>query len=296
MVYVSYRGIRKGDIRDAQLLRDCTNLKATLAFDMMDFWDKVKISGSVDVILNRFERGLTISRVNRPDKGAFKDTDYYDVFGPTLLGTNEIIHDIADTRAIAIIMRKSDKDFEEEVLPKNALDLKEQLTAFRLVHFKDKLPRVEKIVKGRLGDIIKPLYQIICKICPENKDIFIETIKKIEKTKLTDKSNSMEAEILLAISRCMNEIVRGVVACQLITNKYNDTKEEKEKITSRRIGNKIRSLGFNSTTTYTGALGFFWDLDLFDKLIKEYGVRPLASLETSVTSESFEAGVPEELL
>jgi len=286
MVYVAYRGLRKGDIRDAQLLRDCTNIRASLAFDMADFWDKVKVSGSVDVVLNRFERGLTVSRVNRPDKGAFQDTDYYDVFGPTVLGTNEIIHDIADTRAIAIIMRKSDKDFEDEVLPENALDLKEQLTAFRLVHFKDNLPKVEKVVKGRLGDMTRPLYQVVCKVCPKNKDLFIDMIKKIEKTKLTDKSNSMEAEILLGMSKVSNGIVKGVIASQLITNEYNKDKDEKEKLTSRRIGNKIRSLGFNTTTTYTGALGFFWDSDLFDKLIKEYGVHPLLTLETSVTSES----------
>lgn len=284
MTYVAYRGLRKGDIRDAQLLRDCTNIKATLAFDMMDFWDKVKISGSVDVLLNRFERGLTVSRVNRPEKGAFLDTDYYDVFGPTILGTNEIIHDIADTRAIAIIMKKSSKDFENEVLPENSLDLKEQLTAFRLVHFKDNLPKVEKVVKGRLGDITRPLYQIVCKICPENKETFTEMVKKIEKTKLTDKSNSIEAEILLCIDKVSNEIVRGVIACQLITNTFNISKEEKEKLTSRKIGNKIRSLGFSATTTSTGALGFFWDSELFDRLLVEYDVHPLASSVTSVTS------------
>ena len=286
MTYVSYRGLRKGDIRDAQLLRDCTNIRATLAFDMMDFWDKVKISGSVDVILNRFERGLTVSRVNRPDKGAFMDTDYYDVFGPTILGTNEIIHDIADTRAIAIIMRKSIKDFENEVLPENSLYLKEKLTAYRLVHFKEDLPQVSKIVKGRLGDITRPLYQIINKICPENKQLFIDMVKKIEKTKLTDKSNSMEAEILLAMGKVSSESVRGVLACQLITNKYNEEKNDKEKIFSRKIGNKIRSLGFVATTTSTSALGFFWDEDLFSRLLLEYGVHPLGMTETSETSET----------
>lgn len=286
MVYVSYRGLRKGDIRDAQLLRDCTNLKATLAFDMMDFWDKVKVSGSVDVILNRFERGLTVSRVNRPEKGAFQDTDYYDVFGPTLLGTNEIIHDIADTRSIAIIMRKSDKDFENEVTPECALDLKEQLTAFRLVHFNDELPKVPKIVRGRLGDITRPLYQVIQKVCPENSEIFIEMIKKVEKTKLTDKSNSIEAEILIAMYKMHNEIVGGIIACQMITNEFNTGKEEKEKITSRRIGNKIRSLGFTATTTHTGALGFFWNACLFEKLLLEYGVHPQGIQNTETPKET----------
>src|SRR3990167_9005989 len=169
MTYVAYCGIRKGDIRDAQLIRDCTHLRATLAFDMMDFWEKVKQSGSQDVVLNRYERGTTVSRVNRPEKGAFQDTDFYDVFGPTILATNEIISDIADTRAIPIVMRKADREFDNDITPESGLDLKEQLTAFRLVHFKDDLPKVTRIAKSRLGDIVSPLYQVLMKIAPKEE-------------------------------------------------------------------------------------------------------------------------------
>ena len=184
MVHVAYRGLRKGDIRDAQLLRDCTHLRASLAFDMMDFWDKVTSAGSVDVLLNRYERGMTVSRVNRPDKGPFKDTDFYDVFGPTLISTNEIIHDIADTRAIPIVMRKSSRDFENEVNPKDALNLREQLTAFRLVHFNDDLPKINKLVKSRLGDILRPLHQILLKVCPDKEEEFKKILSQIKSKKV----------------------------------------------------------------------------------------------------------------
>src|SRR3990167_8370613 len=196
MTYVAYRGIRKGDIRDAQLLRDCTHLRATLAFDMTDFWEKVKISGSQDVILNRYERGTTVSRVNRPDKGAFRDTDFYDVFGPTILATNEVISDIADTRSIPIVMRKADRDFDNDITPESGLDFKEQLTAFRLVHFKDELPKVMRIAKSRLGDIVSPLYQILMKLVPQEEERFIKLIQNIEKTRLTEKASTIDAEII----------------------------------------------------------------------------------------------------
>src|SRR3990167_364331 len=195
MTYVAFRGIRKGDIRDAQLLRDCTHLRATLAFDMTDFWEKVKLSGSQDVILNRYERGTTVSRVNRPDKGPFRDTDYFDVFGPTILATNEIISDIADTRAIPIIMRKSDREFDNDITPETGLGFKEQLTAFRLIHFKDELPKVTRIAKSRLGDIVAPLYQILMKVAPKEEERFIKLIQTIEHSKLTEKSSSINGEI-----------------------------------------------------------------------------------------------------
>ena len=286
MVNVARRGIRKIDIRDAQILRDCTHLRATIAFDMMDFWDQVKSAGSTDVILNRYERGATISRVNRPEKGAFQDVDYYDVFGATILATNEIIHDIADTRGIPIVMRKADRDYENEVIPQTGLEFKEKLTAWRLVHLADEFPKVDKPVKSRLGDITRPLLQIIKKVIPQKEELFIGLLKRIEKTKLTEKSNSIDAEILLSMNKSAEEgIIGGVVASQFITNTYNKDKDEKERLKSRRIGNILKSLGFKPTQTQTSALGFFWDQELLDKLLKEYGCF-VVSTELSETSET----------
>ena len=216
MTYVAFRGIRKGDIRDAQLLRDCTHLRATLAFDMTDFWEKVKVSGSQDVILNRYERGTTVSRVNRPDKGAFRDTDFYDVFGPTILATNEVISDIADTRSIPIVMRKADRDFDNDITPESGLDFKEQLTAFRLVHFKDELPKVMRIAKSRLGDIVSPLHQILLKIVPKEEERFINLIKNIEKTRLTEKASTIDAEIIQAWVKAQDTVINGVSVSNLL--------------------------------------------------------------------------------
>jgi hypothetical protein len=287
MINVAYRGIRKVDISDAQLIRDCTHLRATLAFDMMDFWEKIKTAGSVDIILNRYERGSTVSRINRPEKGAFQDMDYYDVFGATLLGTNEIIHEIADTRAIPIIMRKADRDFENEVTPLTGLELKEQLVAFKLAHFNDEIPKVSKIVKSRLGDIVRPLHQIILMTNPTKEQLFVELIKEIEQTKLTEKSNSIDAEIIQCWIKAKNEMVSGVVACQGVANFFNEGKDEKEKLASRKVGNILRSFSFQPTKTSTGALGFFWNEQVTEKLVKEHGLLLVSELpETSETSDS----------
>lgn len=286
MLNVARRGIRKVDISDAQLLRDCTDLRATIGFDMMDFWDKVRQAGSVDVALNRYERGSTVSRINRPDKGAFQDVDYYDVFGPTILATNEIINDIADTRAISIIMRKSHKEFENEVVPEDALPLKERLISCRLAHFKDSLPQVRKIAKSRLGDITRPLFQILLKVNPQEEERFIKLVKKIEDTRLTDKSGSIDAEIIQAWMDVEHEIVNGVLANALVATGFNKDKSDKEQLTPRRIGNRLRAFGFQPTHTGNHALGFFWDKDLTERLAKEYGVLPSETSESPEIPES----------
>lgn len=294
MINVAYRGIRKGDITDAQLIRDCTHLRATIAFDMMDFWDKVQRAGSVDVVLNRYERGTTVSRVNRPDKGAFQDTDYYDVFGPTVLATNEIIHTIADSRSIPIVMIKSDKDFEDEVIAEQALYLKEELVAFRLAHYNDEFPKVNKIVKSRLGDIVRPLHRVLMAVNPEEEDTFIKLVKEIEKIKLTERIGSTDSDIIQAYLNTQGEIVGGVLACQLIANDFNREKDEKEKLSSRRVGNRLKSFGFQPTQTNDHTLGFFKNDELINKLIKEYDL-PLQTPENPETPETSDELDPDKI-
>jgi hypothetical protein len=280
MTWIARRGIRKGDIRDAQLIRDCTHLRASIAFDMTDFWDSVTSSGSRDVVLNRYEKGLTVSRVNRPEKGAFQDTDFYDVFGPTVLATNEIIQEIADTRSLPIVMVKSTRDFEDDVVPETFLPYLEQLVAWRMVHLRDEWEKPRKIAKSRLGDIIRPLHQILLNIAPQYEESLINIVNNISKTKLTERSNGLVADILLSMGRAENfssetgipALVNGVLSCQIVTNLLNEGKDEKERFRSRRVGTIIKSLGFKSTPTSNHTLGFFWKGDLLTRLLVEYGV------------------------
>lgn len=288
MTWLARRGIRKGDVKDAQLIRDCTHLRATIAFDMTDFWTSVSNAGSKDVILNRYEKGLTVSRVNRPEKGAFQDTDYYDVFGPTVLATNEIISDIADTRSIPITMIKSTRDFEDDVTPERFKDLYEQLVAWRMCNLHTEWSIPKKIVRSRLGDIIRPLHQILLRIAPQYEAEFTEMVQRISKTKLTEKASSLTAEVLLAIRETINtnNAVNGVFACQYITNLVNKDKDEKEKLKSRRIGSIVKSLGFKTTQTSNNALGFFYQENLLTRLLGEYGVLTLGVPESPVFPES----------
>jgi hypothetical protein len=274
MTWVCKRGIRKGDIKDAQLIRDCTNLRASLAFDMTDFWESVKNAGSQDVILNRYEKGLTVSRINRPEKGAFLDTDFYDVFGPTVLATNEIISDIADTRSIPITMLKATRDFEDEVKQCDLLKLNEELVAWRMMHVNCEWEQPRKILKSRLGDIVRPLHQVLLRVAPHYEEAFKEIVKKVSETKLTEKSSSVTAEILLAIEKTAKagNVVNGVFACQIVTNLLNENKDEKEKLKSRRVGSIIKSLGIKATQTNTNTLGFIYKEDLIVRLLGEYGV------------------------
>jgi len=273
MTYIARRGLRKISLTDAQILRDCTHLDATLAMDMMNLWNKIEKAGSEDVFLNRPERGIDVSRVNRPDKGAFADTDYYTVFGPTIFATNELIDEILDTRAIPIVMKKSKKEFCKKVQPNDALDLKNRLTAWRACTMGDEWSEVGRIAGSRLGDITQPLYQIVKNINPEREQTLIDIVKDIEIKRVKEKADTLSGQIISAALKCVTEVTHGYLKSQIITNKFNEDKLEKEKISSRKILNKLKTMGFETTVAGDGAAAIFWNVDLIVSLKEEFGVQ-----------------------
>ena len=130
------------------------------------------------------------------------------------------------------------------------------------------------MIRARLGDIIRPLHQILLRVAPQYEEKFKEIVYKVSETKLTEKSGSLTAEILIAINKNVIEgnVVSGVFACQLVTNTLNKDKDEKEKLKSRKVGNIIKSLGFKSTQTSNNTLGFFYKENQLIRLLSEYGV------------------------
>ncbi len=146
LIYVSHRGVHVISLREAYILRACHDLHATLFFDVMDLWEKVEKNNTEDIILSKFEKGLLVPRVNNPEKGAHEDTIYYNVFGPTVIATNEAVHNILETRAIQINMPQSNKTFDNDVKPTDAIGIKEKLTAMRAYLLDKELPDAVKPV------------------------------------------------------------------------------------------------------------------------------------------------------
>lgn len=161
LTYLAFRGIHLNELREANILRYCENLHSTLFFDIMDVWKKAERTGCEDILLGRFEKGQKCSRVLYPDKGAFKDMKHYDVYGPTIIASNEPLHKILDTRCLQITMPNLPGNYEN-LHPATALELKARLTAWRGKHLLTELPVMKPIegISGRLWDISKSLFLV----------------------------------------------------------------------------------------------------------------------------------------
>lgn len=272
MIYVARRGVHVESLRDAYLVRLAHNFQATIFFDVMSLWKKTEKAGSEDIILGRFERGIKVPRVLYPERGPHRDTVFYDIFGPTIIATNVAVHNILDTRAVQINMPQSRKRFENDVTPEFAFPLKERLTAFRARFLGKSLPEIAKPARGRLGDILKPLLQIIKLVKPEREAHFLSLVMELEKDRMLDKADSLEAQILLTLKNLKDEVFRGILPVKTITDTFNEGRPEHSHFTYHRIGHKLKSLGFQKAKTEDGASAIIWDERKIACIFSAYGL------------------------
>jgi DNA primase catalytic core len=279
MIHVAYRGIHVESLRDPYLVRVASDLGASIFFDVKDIWRKAEKNGSDDILLHRFETGAKVPRVLYPDRGPHKDIVYYSIFGPTIVSTNEGVHRILETRAITINMPETARKFENDITPELALPLRERLVGFRARHLGYALPDIPKPARGRLGDILKPLLQIIRLVKPEREECFLKLVKELEAERLIEKASSLEAEILGAILNLESELQHGMLPVKLITDTLNIERPEKRKLSYQLIGKRLSAMGLRKATTPTGASTILWSQEQIERMKDAYGVR-----KTSVTS------------
>ena len=293
MIAVARRGLIKASVSDAQIIREASDHGATIFFDMTNFWLSIQKSGSEDVVLSRFERGLKVARVLNPEKGPFEDMTYFSVFGPTIIASNDTIEQVLGSRTVTVVMKQSKKNFKKLVDLKRGRELRDQLVAFRMRHFNSELPETEKIVSGRFGDIIKPLHQIVRFIRPDLEEEFIGLIKDLHKKRQENMSSTIEGELIQAIRSLSTEVINGMLAVKLITNKLNEEKSDKEKSTYQRVGRRLDVMGYQKARTSNGSSAIVWNEDTNLTLAIEHGVTDVEETygapETPKTSETPEA-------
>jgi len=155
------------------------------------------------------------------------------------------------------------------------LPFKERLLAFKARHFLKKLPKVEKPINSRLGDIVRPLLQVLKVVKPENEELFLSFIKEIRKDQVSKKSECKEGRMLTIINELINtnDYVDGcIIRISEITEKYNENVPyERFKISDRRIGIITRSLGLLKGKDRSGAFVIF-EPDNFYPICSNYGI------------------------
>jgi putative DNA primase/helicase len=272
MIYIAHRGLHVESLREAYLARVASNFQAAIFFDVIDIWKKASRANTTDILLHRFEKGATVPRVLHPDRGPFADTVYYKVFGPTIIATNETSPEVLESRAVQINMPLSRRNFETDVTPELGRPLKERLTAFRARYLGTSLPEAPKSVSGRLGDILRPLVQVIRLVRPEREAALINLIEALQKQKRSRQGETLEGLIFSALIGLEGKVSGGRLSVQDITAAYNQDKSEKFQINEKIVGRRLAAMGFQKTPIGKGNSAIFWNDELINMLCSYYGI------------------------
>jgi hypothetical protein len=273
--YVARRGIHQVDLREANLFRYSQNLQATLFLDIKNLWKKAERSGSEDILLLRYERGASVSRVLYPEKGPFEDMKHFSISGPTIVATNEPVHKILDSRSLLINMENRPGVYEDPT-PDKAQELKERLTAWRARASLEPLPDIKHIpeLNGRLWDISKPLLQICRLVYPEGLAELQEVLKGIADQRIEDKKESIEGQIvetLYELSPETENIFEWTIKTQEVLDSLNKNRPEAYKLSPQYLGKKLNAMGIR-TRKVQGYSEVILKKANYDLLCVQYGV------------------------
>jgi hypothetical protein len=274
MLALSYRGIHLLDIRSANIFRFAQNLGATLFFDVTHLTKSAEKGDGTDILLGRFEKGTLIARVTAADKGAFADQTYYNVYGSTIVATNEPADPIFESRCLSITMPNMPGRYEN-LLPEWGLPLKERLTAFRARMMNTPLPAVEPIdgISGRLWDISDPLFRLATLVAPQVYESMKQVIQEMAGHKMEDKKETVEGQLVAVIDSLadFDGNLPVEIPVERIRTKLNTDKHERFHISPQKLGKRIQSLSLK-TKAINGLARLVITARELDVLKEQYGL------------------------
>lgn len=286
IAYLCWRGFINESLREPNIIRASQHYKATMFFDVVDLQKKMERSNCLDLIMQRYEEGVSSQRVINFDAGAFDDIESFDIFGPTIIATNHIVSHQLSTRTIQITMPKSTQTtYETNIKPEGCLHFKERLIAFRARWLGKELPRVDKPAGSRLGDILQPI-AIVNEICNPDKDTWLtDLIVEIQAEREDVNRNTKEGRVITALAKCTDKLEylkngEEIIYNRAILGEYNsDINNKNYQLQSGTLGKILKSLGFERRTNGQER-GILWDKELFNSICKEYGIEDHDSSNT----------------
>jgi len=275
ITYIAFRGIHLIELREPMIFRYTQNLHGTLFFDLMDISKKAERNGCDDILLLRAEKGAKCSRVQHPEQGPFNDTVYYDIYGPTIIASNEPLQNILETRCLPIIMQNSPGNYENP-RPELFIELKERLTAWRARHLSTSFDEVKPIegISGRLWDLSKPLF-LVNSLLSVDSSILESSLLAIAGEKDESRKDTVEGRLIAIIKEitdesALDQFIEWNIKTNDIRTRYNDGRPEDKRVSSQWIGKRLKRMSFHNRIV-RGYSEIVLTLEEYDTILKQYG-------------------------
>jgi len=212
------------------------------------------------------------SRVLYPEKGAFEDTVFYSIHGPTLMASNAEVHKILGSRCLTFSMPNAPGNYENPT-PELGLDLKERLTTWRAKMMSRPLAELMPIpgISGRLWDITKPLFQICRVVCLERFDDLVDAIMAVAGARIQEKRESVDGLLIQVIyEMTQGDADHFDIATADVTTRFNELWNGAKAKSEKTIGRRLKALGVQ-TDTKTGYSIIRLNRESLETLLMQYG-------------------------
>jgi hypothetical protein len=289
IVYASMRGLHLESLAGPHIIRLASDHAATLFFDLKDLGKKLRQEKTADMLALRFQPGAVVPKVLQAGKGAFEDTQYFTVSGATIIASNEPFDDVAlEERSLCLQMPYTPKSMPDPVSPESALLLREKLTAFRAWHMGEKLPLPEKSFEGRLGDISRPLLQVMKLVKPEHWMDLYKFIRELDRETKASRANHPDVRILMAVKELAESSSQDKLGVSDITRRVDNYRDGRAMLSVETVGRRLKVLGFCKTRIDGGRSVIYYDRKILQDALRQHGLGFFPVVPSEPSLDTFE--------
>jgi hypothetical protein len=132
------------------------------------------------------------------------------------------------------------------------------------------LPEMSKPCLGRLGDVLKPINQIVRICCPDDS-WFGPFVAGVERNRRQSRSESEDARIIQAILAARSSLKHGHLFNEDVLSNLNKDVPLSERISPQALGKTTSGMGFKKYASGQKR-GFYWNAELLKSLCQRYGL------------------------
>ncbi|MBA7480484.1 hypothetical protein ES707_15945 [subsurface metagenome] len=246
-----------------------------LVIDEAKFWGSDMDRDLARIVMSRYKRGVTVSRVDMNKKGE-KTVELFDVFGPLVICTESNIPEPIEDRTIKFQMKMNvSPEVEDDWNLPTEQALIDLLTLFRAKFMGKGLPKHEKIARRRLNEILSPLYKILLLVDKSRTEEFEEFVETVKTSRIADEATSENATIISILIDLYNE-GKDVISTHDIAKIYNQDNENPNfQIGDKSMGWKLKPFNFVKKSLYIGSrskAGWIIDRKTLAELAERFSV------------------------
>jgi hypothetical protein len=287
--FLGYRALSSVTMSAASIFRTLEAWHCTLLLDETEVYGRESMVEVLALLNAGYRRGQYAIRIERLE-GEVPQIAMFDTFGPKVLAGTEELAATLQSRTILTTMSKNVRHVRLFIDEQKAQELRNKLLMYRFRNLGQKSEFDVSTLNGYFSNSrVIELFVSLLEVAPtqEVRDRLVQCMRMITQTRLDEEQASIEARVFDAVLRCEARVENGKLSTQAITEAFNESLPEKDQGTSRFIGRKVAALGFEKCRVGShGQAGFFWDVQLIERLKARYGTPSKTTSETPETSET----------